>query len=40
MSMMGLLQQQSPKRYSKAFDMIFNSIFLFFNKKHLETILI
>ena len=28
------------KRYSKAFDMIFNSIFLFFNRKHLETILI
>jgi insertion element IS1 protein InsB len=28
------------KRYSKAFDMIFNSIFLFFNRKYLKTILI
>jgi insertion element IS1 protein InsB len=28
------------KRYSKTFDMIFNSIFLFFNRKHLETIFV
>ena len=28
------------KRYSKAIDMIWNSIFLFFNRKKLEAILI
>ena len=34
------LFNRRTKRYSKSFDMIFNSIFLFFNRKHLETILI